>query len=411
MNIEQIIKKIYEYNPKEANPTLKRISFLMDYFDNIQEKIKCIHVAGTNGKGSTCAMLSNILKEAGYKTGLYTSPHLIKINERYKINGVDISDEDFIFYATKVLEATEKIEKEKLFDDHINTFEILTAIAFLYFYDKKVDILILEVGLGGQMDATNIIKKPLVSIIVNIGYDHTKILGTSIIQIAKSKMGIIKKECPIVLYDYDDKNITKVFVEKAKKENATIFITNRNNKFNYELSLLGNHQKMNALCVKESISILQNLGYNIKEEDIINGFKTTPWNARLQLLEKGDVEVYLDGAHNVQCIQSLANFFNNKKLVCITAILDDKDIENMALEISKITKDIILTNVHTNRKTNTQKLLQTFSKYSNKVKYIEDLQEAINEAKKILNNKGIILITGSLYLCGEALSLYEKNKQ
>ncbi|MCQ2609972.1 MAG: bifunctional folylpolyglutamate synthase/dihydrofolate synthase, partial [Lachnospiraceae bacterium] len=212
------IDKLYIGKSKE--PTLDRIKKALEAL-SFDDDLKAVHIAGTNGKGSTCSMIANILKKSGYKVGLYTSPHLVKINERIKINDVDISDDDFAKYVTRVVDAIEKNNIELLF------FEVLTVVAFLYFQDEKCDIVVLETGMGGEYDATNVIKNPLCTVITNIGLDHEDILGVGIDNIAKAKAGIMKENVDCVVYDIKDGR--KVFEDVALKKHAKIHFANFNN--------------------------------------------------------------------------------------------------------------------------------------------------------------------------------------
>ena len=335
MNYQECIHYLEEDVGFSSIPGLERIQYLCDLLGNPEQRLPVIHVAGTNGKGSAVAMLSSILKEAGYRVGAYTSPHLERYNERYLLNGAEISDDDFAKEITLMRQLCEKLAAE---GKPVPTlFEITTGAAFHYFYEKQVDVLILEVGLGGRFDATNVVPHPLLSLIMSISIDHTDFLGDTIEKIAMEKSGIIKKNCPVVLYSQAEL-VYNIIKDAAARMDAPFYCLNdaeirvasqtlegtvfsvKNKCFsleNLELSLLGTYQLENCLAVLEACLVLNKNGLSIPEGAIRNGLKNARWAGRMELCGKAPL-VILDGAHNADGIRQLANslsvYFKEKRL-------------------------------------------------------------------------------------------------
>jgi dihydrofolate synthase/folylpolyglutamate synthase len=296
---------------------LIKITKLLNLLDNPQKDLKIVHITGTNGKGSVASYISTVLTNANYKTFLFTSPHLVKYNERFKINNQDISDEKLLYYLNFLKPYIDKMSQE--FNEPPSFFEIMTTIAFLYAKDEKVDISILEVGLGGKFDATNVIKKNLISIITNIEIDHIKSLGNSLNKIADHKFDIIKKNS-VVISGITQNNLILKLKKKAKKENAPLYILNQN--FSYKITkeslynsynlitdkkeiknikcgLIGKHQITNSSIATIALLKLKELGYkNLNLKIIKEGIKNTTWSGRFEKFIINNKTIYLDGAHN-----------------------------------------------------------------------------------------------------------------
>lgn len=351
MTYEEAMGLIHGADWKHAKIGLKRMRDLLNILGNPDRKCKYIHIAGTNGKGSAAAMTANILKEAGYKTGLYISPNIGDFNERIQINGNNIPDNQLKAIAAKVKSAILHMDEEPV------DFEIITAMAFLYFAEEKCDIVVLEVGLGGRLDATNVIDPPLVSAIMNIGLEHTEILGDTIEKIAGEKAGIIKKDSDVVIY-HQSSEAESVFKEKfhevnrEEKTNPTLVTTeperaellSRNlteQKFIYPLfyedvmtlSLAGNYQIQNALVVLSIIKLLREKhGYNISNEAVKSGLLSTRWPGRFEVIHQNPT-VIVDGAHNPNgvgaLIKSIDTYFPNTKLIFVVGVMADKDYKSM----------------------------------------------------------------------------------
>lgn len=425
MDSDNIVSRVYKHVNNKQIRDLSLIKKILDKFDNPENFTKVIHVAGTNGKGSICASLSSILIKAGYKTGLFTSPHLVKINERIKINNVDISDEEF----KKIFDEVECVSKEV--DINLSFFEILTAIAIIYFYRMNCDICIFEAGIGGEYDATNIFNNVEVSCITNIGFDHMEILGDTIEKITEAKAGIIKNNSNVVIYDYKNKNIKDIIKEKVKLKNSNIIETDfskiiikENNTFDYKeykdinIKLIGIHQIYNACETLEIINVLKNKNFKIAENDIKNGFKDVDWSARYQVISEKPY-IVLDGAHNELCIDAILPQIkediknkNIKKLEFIVAFLKDKDVVNIIKKINTLASyeyelRYLITTVNNERAYDIEDLEDIIKEVNNNYKIINDPYAYIKNEINNKNDDKMIIVTGSLYLMGEILKKIE----
>ncbi|MBQ2941866.1 MAG: bifunctional folylpolyglutamate synthase/dihydrofolate synthase [Clostridia bacterium] len=388
---------------------LDSIKNLMEYLGNPQKGMKFIHVAGTNGKGSVCSMLSEMLISAGYNTGLYTSPALVNFNERIRLNGKEISDSDLALCTEKVKEACEKMEEEGL--AHPTEFEIVTAIAFLYYKMKKADIVVLEVGMGGRLDATNIIENPLVTVITSISLDHTDRLGSTIAEIAGEKCGIIKKGSVTVTSAYQNPEALSVIEKTAenlivakkpqlKDETLSGLTFDYANMENLFLSLTGIHQLEN---VSIAIAVAKVIG--LFDDDIRNGLKNVTHPARMEVIRENP-PVILDGAHNPSAMghlkENVKKFLKGHKKTLIIGMLRDKDYEECAALIGCEFDRIITVDVPGSRALPKEELAEVMKKYCNDVTSL-DLKDA---AAKI-DESGAFVIAGSLYMAGEFKEKYQ----
>ena len=424
MDYQKIKDRISSHINNKQIRDISRVKKVLSALGNPEEKLKIIHVAGTNGKGSVCASLSSILTSAGYKVGLFTSPHLVKVNERIKINNIDISDEKLEEFLTRAEDASKKINIDLTF------FEVLTITAIIYFYDEKCDLCIFEAGMGGEYDATNIFEKVELSAIINIGFDHMEVLGNTIEEITRAKAGIIKNNTPVVIYDYQNKNIEKIIEDKAISQNAKLIKTefsliknNQDGSFDYKnhehikLKLEGGHQIFNACMVLEIINILQDLNYTISEENIKKGFQSVNWPGRYQIISEKPYMV-LDGAHNELCfdailpqIKSDIKNRNIKSLEFILAFLKDKDVSNIIKKINTLSSagcelKYLITTVDNERAYSTKELEDIIKAFSNNYEIVEDAYSYIMSKVDSNEENKMIIVSGSLYLMGEIL----KNK-
>ncbi|MBU0630190.1 MAG: bifunctional folylpolyglutamate synthase/dihydrofolate synthase [Candidatus Margulisbacteria bacterium] len=316
------------------NLGLERITGLLTNLGNPQQKLQAIHVAGTNGKGSTCAMIAAILKELGYKVGLYTSPHLLRYNERFQINGREISEPDLSAGIAAVKKAAAGLPQKP------TVFEVLTAVAFWYFAKKKVDFAVVEVGMGGRLDATNVIR-PLVSVITNVELEHTTVLGRTLAKIAVEKGGIIKPGVPVVTAESKAEALT-VLTHQANIGGSSLvqvgivgagFITN----------LLGEHQKRNAACAVAAVLLA---GISADKKKIVAGLKKVRWPARFQVIRKKPLTI-VDGAHNPAGVKTLVDTlgreYPGKKFVVIFGAQQDKEVTSMLALLRPLAKEMIIT--------------------------------------------------------------------
>lgn len=393
---------------------------LLSRLGNPHNSLKYIHVAGTNGKGSVCSMLSYIYVEAGYQVGFFSSPHLVKINERIKINNQDMMDEEFlqIFKCIK-LEIDQMISEGR---HHPTFFETLFCMAIMYFYMHKVDLVILETGLGGRLDATNIIKKPLVSIITQIALDHVAILGDTIEKIAFEKGGIIKKNCPTVLQSSEE-TVAQVISKLCNENNAPLYEAmpiqynilkstyktidfSINNKYYYyerlTLNTNAHYQIINVATALTAIQLLKN-EIVVQDDNIIQGLKNFYWPGRMEVINEW---LILDGAHNEDGIrvftQYIEEHFKEHQITVLFAAMKDKAYEEMAKELSKCQqiKRVVLTSVHKERCLDAQTMKSTFEKYSQaQIEIEENVEKALLKSYKVDNH--LLCCVGSLYLIGE----------
>ena len=397
------IEWLYVQNPnyqvegkKAYKPGLENITALCDFFGNSQEHLKMIHVGGTNGKGSTCHMLSSILQESGYKVGLYTSPHLIDFTERLKINGEN-ADHEFVFDFIKKLQTLPKHIKPSF-------FEFTTVMAFEYFHQKKVDIAIIEVGLGGRLDSTNIIT-PLVSAITNADLDHQNILGNTLEEIASEKAGIIKSNIPIVCGE-EKNNVKEIFKNKALELHAP-FIDATDIKAKYESDLKGEYQQKNVRVVLAIVEELNILGEQISEEHIERGLlnvqKNTGFMGRWQQISKNPL-IICDTAHNFagmeEVMGQLQKIEKNKHLVL--GFVEDKELSKL---LAILPKDYSYYFVKPNleRGRNHTDYESELKKHKINYKIFEKVMDGYLTAKQSLKENEMLFFGGSNFVVGEIL--------
>lgn len=428
MNYQETINYIESLSWGLKNNNNERMIKLMAYFNNPQDHLTFIHIAGTNGKGSCAASLNSILTKANYKVGLFTSPHLISYEERFVVNNIKISKNTFTKLTTKIKEAANKLKL------NLTVFEVLTAIGFLYFYEKKCDLVILEVGLGGRLDATNIIKNPLLSIIMNIGLDHTSILGNSKTKIAYEKAGIIKNNSKVLVYD-NSSSIINVFKKEAKLKKSDLSVSNFNlirikkeglngQVFDYKdlknvsINLLGKHQFYNAAVVIDACEILNREGLKISKSNIKQGLENVTWNARLSVLNDKPLFL-LDGAHNPQCASSLAlslpRILKNRKAIVLCGVLKDKDYKKVIKMIAPFTKTFVCLTLNSSRALKKEELVKYINTLRLKAYKADSIKDGILKTFKMAKKDDVILAFGSLYLAGDILKefsgVYKKYKK
>lgn len=418
MEYKDVIDYIQKISTFGSKSGLERIEQLLNYLDNPHYNLKFIHVAGTNGKGSTCAMLESILVDAGYKVGLYTSPHLIKYNERIKINNIDIDDETFTNIAEIV------IDKCLNCIEHPTLFEIITAIALCYFNQQKVDYIILEVGLGGRYDATNIINSPILSIITSISLDHCEILGNTIEQISTEKGGIIKENSKTILA-FNSYRVYNIINNICNEKNSRLYYLD-NIKFNimYQdlysttfsietdyynypqivLGMIGEYQIYNVATALLAVCILKDIGIKIKDKNIYNGLKNIHWKARMELISSKPY-ILFDGAHNIDSIRKLADYIRkyikNRSITLLIAVLKNKNYVEMINILIPLVDKVVITEVTSEHTLTADEFNNIISIYDLPTYKEKQIKKAFIKAKNITNQNDIIICTGSLYLLGE----------
>ena len=425
MEYKDALKYIYSLEKFGIRLGLDNVTKLLELLGNPQNSYKTIHVAGTNGKGSVVAMCTAILSEAGYKVGMYISPYLVNFRERIQVNGKYISRKELVDYFIKIKKQADYLEKKGI---QITYFEFVTAMAFLYFKDKKVDFAVIEVGMGGRLDATNTIK-PLVSVITNIGLEHTDYLGSSKIKIAGEKAGIIKENSVLVTAEPDSK-IKKLFRNVCFKRNTKYLSVMDNYSFydyspnldwqqfkvrgkieNYSLKigLLGKHQIINAMTAIAAIEELILSGIVIRKKDILKGLKKAKWPGRLEIVKKNPL-VMLDCAHNPHGMQTLVDFIRElryNRLILVLGISSDKDISEMIKMVVPFSDKLIITQAKY-RGAEPKILEKETKKYAKDIVAIKDVKKAVKEALKLAKKGDAVIITGSIFTVSEARMVWHK---
>lgn len=434
MDYKECMEYIHDLGKFGMNFGLERTERILELLGNPHKQLKLIHVAGTNGKGSTTSMITSVLIEAGYKVGMYTSPFLEEFEERIQINRQNISKEDLVKVVMEVKEIIPKVIEEGF---HAPTeFEIITCVMFKYFNDKKINFGVIEVGLGGRLDSTNVIN-PLVSVITSISYDHQNILGNDIKDIAKEKAGIIKDNTPLVLYPQEDQ-VTEVIEEIAKRKNSNIIYTKKeqvkvldfvhgenesyqvfertkgDEKKIYELPLLGEHQIFNGNTAITTIEILRD-DFNVKvsDEQIFEGIKKVKWIGRMEILKRNPF-VIIDGAHNIDGIRALKKnihkYFEYEKMILILGILADKQVDEMIEEICLEASEVVAVTPHSDRAEIAVDLKNKIEGHGIKTISVENYEEAYKYAYDKLGNKDILVVSGSLYMIGDMRKIIRKEQ-
>jgi dihydrofolate synthase/folylpolyglutamate synthase len=412
MTYPDTLEYLFKLDSAKIHLGLCSVRKLLDRLDNPQAKYKTILIGGTNGKGSVAAMLSRILEKKGLKVGLYTSPHLCDFRERIRINGRVISKRDLCMLTEKI--------KDRMEED-VTYFEFTTVLAFLYFCMEEVDIAVLEVGMGGRLDATNVVT-PEVSVITNISLEHKKYLGNNLESIAVEKAGIIK-EGGICVTAAKQKRVIGVFEEICTRRDARLCVMGKEIKIrasgdtgfsyygiwknykNIRPSLIGKHQFENAAMAIAAVEILNSKGFDIDDDSVFYGISHTKWEGRLETI-CDDPKIIIDGAHNPAGVsalcKSIRSCFHYKKLILVLGILDDKDYKAMLKEIAPLSCMIILTKLTGERALDPKNMLSVATSFCSHVEVIESPDEAFSKAVFAAGEDDLVCIAGSLYLIGEA---------
>ncbi len=419
------MQKAVTYSPERFK--LERMQELVASLGHPQFNYPVIHVAGTKGKGSVCILCASGIKEAGYKVGLYTSPHLDDYAERIQING------EFIPHADLV-EMVEAIKPHVAAIPELTTFEITTALAFWYFAEQKVDGAVIEVGLGGRLDATNVVS-PIVSVITSISYDHTLLLGDTLTQIAGEKAGIIKTGKPVVIAPQAEEArllIEHIASERGAQliqvgrdilyeevshslEGQTIKIWSPEDKPSdglvLSIPLLGAHQAANAATAIAALEIYDKHGLKVKQEAIKRGFANAFWPGRFEIVQFSP-PVILDCAHNrdsaLKLRQTLEEYYPGKPVILIFGASEDKDIQGMFVELMPGVKELIAVKSFHPRAIEPDKLVEMADSFGHTVDCIEDIPQALEKALQLVGDDGLVLVTGSIFVVAEARKYWEK---
>lgn len=424
MTYQETIDYIHGISWSFCKPGLERISLLCEKLGHPERDLKFIHVGGTNGKGSFCAMTEAILRAAGYKTGLYTSPYIRDFNERMRVNGENISNEALVEITAYVRPIADAME------DKPTEFELITAIAFEYFRREKCDVVVLEVGLGGRLDSTNIIENPLLSVITGIDFDHTNLLGSTIQEIAREKGGIIKPRCP-ALYGGNDNSACRTLSVIANAKQADFYAVDPSSVrvksyspngtvFDFKdakdlsLSLLGTYQPENAATVLTAMELLNSRGIlKIPETAIRYGLSSVRWMARFEKLRESDPIVIFDGAHNPQgirhAVKSIEIYFPNQKVNILSGVMEDKDYDGMIEGVKPIAAHVFTVTPANPRALSAKRYAEVIRSHGIPATHFESVEAGIVAAIEESRESGTPLFClGSLYLYGEISKLIEE---
>ena len=424
MNAEQAIANIHSVFWKGSVPGLSRTRTLLEKMGNPQKKLKFVHIAGTNGKGSTAAMTASILEKAGYRTGLYTSPYIYRFHERMQVDGVPISDEDLVAVTEFVKPLADSMT------EHPTEFELVTCIAFAYFYRKGCDIVVLEVGMGGALDSTNVIDTPEVAVITNIGLDHTEYLGSTEEEIARTKAGIFKDHGRAVIYrgkpeveaaleqvcrekhvDLKKADFASLNRKQHSLEGQVFDCGSRKDLF---LPLLGDHQLHNAAVVLAVADTLVEAGWRITEDNIRQGLRDVRWPGRFDVVSREPLFI-IDGGHNPQCIEALvkniADYLQGKRIIALTGVLADKDYADMYRPVlPSVTKFVCITPPNP-RKLEAPVLAEHLRRAGAEAEACGTIAQGVARARELAGREGVVLCFGSLYSIGPIRDALESQNQ
>ena len=413
MTVQEVIDYIHSANWMGSVPCLSRTQNLLTMMGNPEKKLKFVHIAGTNGKGSTAAMVASILTKAGYRTGLYTSPYIYRFHERMQIDGEQIADEDLVEIAEMVKPLADSL------DQHPREFELVCCIAFEYFARKNCDIVVLEVGMGGAFDATNVIDCPEVAVITNIGLDHTDFLGNTLEEIAETKAGIFKEGGHAVVYR-GTPGVEAVFERVCAEKNIKLHkadfegLVNKSRSLfgqtfdcgerkDIELPLLGEHQMFNASVVLSIADALIEQGWKITEEQIREGLKQVTWPGRFDIVSRDPLFI-IDGGHNPQCIEALVkniqDYLTGRRVIALVGVLADKDYADMFRPVMELVEQFVCITPDSPRKMEADDLAAYLRGVGAKAEGCGEMVHGIRRCLELAGDDGVVLCFGSLYSIG-----------
>ena len=416
MTLEEALHYIHAVCWKGSIPGLVRINALLDKMGHPERSLKFVHVTGTNGKGSTCAMVASVLRQAGNRTGLYTSPYITRFNERIQINGEMIPDDELCAITAEIKPLADSTFEQP------TEFEMVTAIAFAWFARRQCDIVVCEVGMGGEFDATNVIGPPEAAVLCSMGLDHTEVLGDTLEKIAATKSGIIKPGCDAVLYR-STPGVEAVVEQRCREVGAALHKVDftqlhlhsrslEGQIFDFgslkalRLPLLGEHQLHNAAVALTTLAVLQKRGWRISESDIRQGLERVVWPGRFQIIGKEPLFL-IDGGHNPQCIQALAqnitDYLQGRPLTVLTGVLRDKDYHCMYRSVAEHAAEFIAVTPDNPRALTAQELAGYLASFGKPVSACESVAEGVRLAISHAGKGGTVLCYGSLYLLGDVI--------
>ena len=414
MNIEQAINYIHSLYRPGTKPGIHREQELLALLGNPEKELKFVHIAGTNGKGSTAAMTASILCKAGYKAGLFTSPYIYRFHERIQMDGKQIEDEKLLPLILKVKALAEQMSEPP------TEFEFVTALAMEYYRQENCPIVVLEVGMGGLNDATNAIPAPEVAVITNIGLDHTDVLGNTLEQIAANKAGIFKEGSSAVVYR-GSAGVEKVYETICAEKNILLRkadfdslvlrshgldgqVFDCGNRKNITLPLLGDHQLHNAAVVLGVVDALIEKGWQITEQNIYDGMRDVTWPGRFDIVSRDPLFI-IDGGHNPQCIEALVknikDYLADRKVIVLTGVLADKDYGEMYRPVMALVQEFVCITPDNPRKLQAAELAQHLTQAGAKATACETVKEGVDKAIALAGKDGVVLSFGSLYAIGD----------
>lgn len=414
MNYEDALAFIHTASKFGSKLGLQNIKTLMERLGSPEDYLRFVHIAGTNGKGTVTKTISEILIKQGYKVGMYTSPFIYRFNERIAVNGEDISDGDLAEISALVKSKCDEMVADGL--THPTEFEIVTAVGLCYFAKMKCDIVVLEVGLGGRLDATNVIKKPLASVITYIDYDHMEYLGNTLSEIAFEKCGIIKEGAVVISYPEQHSEVSKTIKKITKERNNALHIAKVpeiresglwGSKFiycgkEYKTQLIGAHMVKNIATALETIEVLRKSGTDVSDEAIEKGVADVMWQGRFEIINENPLFI-IDGAHNISGVLSLKNtietVLKGRKLTFLMGMLRDKEYEESLKEIAHLADKFITCTPPSPRALDGESLAECAGKYNENVKACSDIESAVREALNSGNDA--VIAFGSLYMLGD----------
>lgn len=413
MNATEAIEYIHSVCWKGSIPGLSRTQALLSKMGNPEKKLKFVHIAGTNGKGSTAAMTASILRKAGYRTGLYTSPYIYRFHERMQVDGMEITDEELTAVTEYVKPLAQSLKETP------TEFELVCCIAFEYFVRKGCDIVVLEVGMGGAFDATNVIETPEVAVITNIGLDHTEVLGDTLEKIAETKSGIFKDNGHAVVYRgapsveavfervCAERNTALVKADfaslKLKKHSLDGQIFDCGDRKDLVLPLLGDHQLHNASVVLSVVDTLNQIGWKISEQNIRDGLRDVQWPGRFDIVSRSPLFI-IDGGHNPQCIEALVknieDYMKDRKVIALTGVLADKDYADMYVPVMPYVDRFVCITPPNPRKLESKELAKYLQTKGAHAVGSDSILDGVKAALELAGTDGVVLCFGSLYSIG-----------
>ena len=420
MNVNEALAYIHSVSWLGSKPGLSRTRALLSRMGDPQRRLKFIHIAGTNGKGSTAAMLESVLRRAGYTTGLYTSPYILRFNERMKVNGEDIPDDELCRITEAVRPLADAME------DHPTEFELVTCIAMAYFARHSCDIVVLEVGLGGELDSTNVIDAPEAAVICNIGLDHMQVLGNTVEEIASAKAGIIKEGCDCVVYGQKP-SVEAVFERACADRHARMYRADGADAVltasdlegqtfdwkhlkNLRIPLLGRHQLCNAAVVLETLNVLSGKGWRVTEDAVRAGLAQVTWPGRFQVVRHNPLFI-VDGGHNPQCLdaltQTLRDYMPGRKLVFLNGCMADKDYGAMFKALVPFARSFVTVTPPNPRALKAEQLAEHLSGYGLPVMACPTVAQGVRAAIEAAGPDGAVCCCGSLYMIADVMQALE----